>query len=229
VRPSLLGPALALVALAGGCQERRYPWDQGDAAAPPSPSRARTPLIPSGIGAPADSDGGKDPNADDEEARAPTPPVRVGGPWVRCYGNFHPGGDPVKDVTRLALLCGPANGMHQLTKKPFEGSVAEGSAGVAETFEAKRGECYRVFAAAEPGVADLDVAVRSSRGFSVAADHSEDSWPIVQPDRPFCPLADDRYTVEVSAHRGRGRFAAEVWALRSPKAPGRRSDEPATD
>jgi hypothetical protein len=67
---------------------------------------------------------------------------------------------------------------------------------------------------AEAGVADLDVVVRSSRGSAIAADHGEDPWPIVQPDRPFCALEDDRYTFEVSAKRGSGRFAAEVWALR---------------
>jgi hypothetical protein len=228
VRPSLLGPAPALAALAAlacGCQERPHPWDQGDAAVPQAPVRAVAPLLPSGIGAASSrSDGGKDPDSDADEVRPPTPPVRVGGPWVRCYGNFHASGEPVKDVTRLALLCGPANGMHRLSAKPFEGSVAAGSAGVTEPFEAKRGECYRVFAVAEPEVKDLDVTVRSSRGASIAADHSEDSWPIVQPDRPFCPLADDRYEVEISAHRGRGRFAAEVWVLRSPKAP---SESPA--
>lgn len=223
MRPSLLCPALALVALvalACGCQERQHPWDQGDAAVPQEPTRALSPLVPSGLGAASTgSDGGKDPGSDSDEARPPTPPVRVGGPWVRCYGNFRAGGEPVKDVTRLALLCGPENGMHRLSTKPFEGSVAEGSPGVTEAFEARRGECYRVFAVAEPEVKDLDVTVRSSRGAAIAADHSEDSWPIVQPDRPFCPLADDRCEVEISAHRGRGRFAAEVWVLRSPKTP----------
>jgi hypothetical protein len=82
---------------------------------------------------------------------------------------------------------------------------------------------------AEAGVEDLDITVRSSRGAMIAADHGEDRWPIVQPDRPFCPLEDDRYAVEISAHRGRGRFAAEVWVLRSPPATGARgraSDRP---
>jgi hypothetical protein len=78
----------------------------------------------------------------------------------------------------------------------------------------KKGECYRIFAVAEPGVGDLDVVVRSSRGAAIAADHSEDAWPIVQPDRPLCPLEDDAWTVELSARRGKGRVAAEVWALR---------------
>src|SRR5205814_2415483 len=107
-------------------------------------------------------------------------------------------------------------------KQPLEGAVSEGGAPVSEPLETKRGECYRVFAVADASVKDLDVTVRSSRGAPIAADHGEDAWPIVQPDRPFCPLEDDRATVEVTAKKGSGRFAAEVWVLRtSPKEPKR--------
>jgi hypothetical protein len=145
----------------------------------------------------------------------------VGGPWVRCYGGFHPSGDPIKDVTRLSLLCGPENGMKRLSKQPIEGAVSAGGPSVTDVFDARRGECYRVFAVADPGVTDLDVVLRSSRGSAIAADHGEDSWPIVQPDRPVCALEDDRLSVEISAKKGTGRFAAEIWVLRtsSPHVP----------
>lgn len=226
MRPSPPGLALALLALAlaltSGCQPpRAHPWDQGDAEAPPPPPpRASAPLFPGELAAPANSESGAGTPGESDAPPAPTPPVRVGGPWVRCYGNFRPSGEPVKDVTRLSLLCGPENGMRRLSRQPLEGSVAEGSPAVTEPLEARRGECYRIFAVAEPTVIDLDITVESSRGAGIAADHSEDSWPIVQPDRPFCPLADDRVTLSITARRGRGRFAAEVWVLRSPKAPG---------
>jgi hypothetical protein len=231
-----LAAVLPLLALASGCQPRARPWEQGDAGLPAeATSASASPNVPSWVT--ADGDGGPDsPDAtggdlaprDGGEAHheepseagasmpAVTPPVRVGGPWVRCYGNFHPSGEPVKDVTRLTLLCGPENGMHRLTKQTIVGAVEASGRPVTETFEARRGECYRVFAVAEPSVEDLDITVQSSRGVTVAADHSEDNWPIVQPDRPLCPLSDDRYTVEISARKGRGRIAAEVWSLRSP-------------
>ncbi|MDI1433804.1 hypothetical protein [Polyangium sorediatum] len=173
-------------------------------------------LPPSMLGeAPADPDGGAaeaGPAARNEDPIAS--PVRVGGPWIRCYGNFRLEGDPRKDLTRLTMLCGPENGMRRLTKEPVEGEVAEGGAPVPFPLEAKKGECYRIFAVAESSVADLDVVVRSSRGTSIAADHGEDRWPIVQPDRPFCPLEDDTLTVELAARRGKGKVVAEVWALR---------------
>jgi hypothetical protein len=106
--------------------------------------------------------------------------------------------------------------MRRLSSQAMVGSVAEGQPPVAETFASKRGECYRVFAVAEPSISDLDVAVRSSRDAVIAADHGEDAWPIVQPDRPFCVLEDDTLRIEISARRGQGRFAAELWGLPRP-------------
>lgn len=122
--------------------------------------------------------------------------------------------------------------MRRLSKRAIEGAVAEGQPGVTEKIKAARGACYRVFAVGGPGVTDLDVEVRSSRGAVIASDGGEDAWPIVQPDRPFCALEDDNVTVEISASKGAGRFAAEVWVLRTPerKAGGRgRGAAPSTD
>lgn len=204
---------MGVVALQGlGCEHRARPWDAPDAGGPPLTQAPPPPLFTA-----AHEDAGEpDLGPDGGLLRPDEPalPVRVGGPWVRCYGGFHPSGEPLKDVTRLSLLCGPENGMKRLSREPLAGTVSAGGPSVSETFEAHRGACYRIFAVAEPGVTDLDVVVRSSRGAAIAADHGEDAWPIVQPDRPFCALEDDRYTVEVSARRGSGRFAAEVWALR---------------
>jgi hypothetical protein len=198
------------------CEKRVHPWDQPDAGLPPvsapPPKLGLGPDTRPGAGV----DAGPTSDAGTEAEAAPTPLVRVGGPWVRCYGGFRSTGDPVKDVTRLAILCGPENGMKRLSKQTMTGEVREGAPAATEGFSAHRDECYRVFAVAEPNVVDLDVVVRSSRGAAVAADHGEDAWPIVQPDRPFCPLEDDRYTVEVTAKRGTGKFAAEVWVLRTP-------------
>ena len=223
MRRLFVAGALALSGL--GCEHRTHPWDPPDAGGPSLTETPPPPLL--AVDHPADDAGAPDPDAAHDGGYPQTPglrpdepalPVRVGGPWVRCYGGFHPSGEPLKDVTRLSLLCGPENGMKRLSKEPLAGAVSAGGPPVTETFEARRGACYRVFAVAEPTVADLDVVVRSSRGSAIAADHGEDSWPIVQPDRPFCALEDDRYTVEVSAKRGSGRFAAEVWALHAAHA-----------
>lgn len=105
--------------------------------------------------------------------------------------------------------------MRRLSNKPIEGDVSEGSAPITTPLDAKRGTCYRIFAVAEASVTDLDIVVRSSRGAPIAQDHGEDRWPIVQPDRPFCPLENDAMVVEMTAKHGKGRAAAEVWMLRA--------------
>ena len=149
-------------------------------------------------------------------------PSPVGGLWVSCYGGFHPTSEPVKDVTRLGLLCGPPNGMTQLGTESVTGSVAEGKPPFTYGFSARRGDCYRLFVVAGPGVSDLDVTVRSSRGTELARDHNEDRWPIVEPERPFCTYEDDEFAVELKAARGSGVVAAQVWVLPSGPAPERR-------
>lgn len=216
--PSLF--PLAAVLLALGCDSPRRPWEQQSPDGGPVPVLTAPAGLPYPLGALPLSSGAPAGEPDAGEADlVPEPPVRVGGPWVRCYGNFRISGEPVRDVTRLALLCGPENGMRRLSPQTMVGSVIAGQPPVSETFQAHRGECYRIFAAAEPAVLDLDVTVRSSRGMPIAADHGEDAWPIVQPDRPFCALEDDTLTVEVSARRGQGRFAGEIWMLPRPERP----------
>ncbi|UQA56618.1 hypothetical protein [Polyangium aurulentum] len=211
----LTATVLLLLGFAPGCRERARPWEQAGGATDAPGAPPGLPPLPRPPASAAEPDAGPANDAAPPGDDDPLPlPVRVGGPWVRCYGNFRITGEPLKDVTRLSLLCGPENGMRRVSKAPIEGEVEQGKEPIGSPLEVKKGECYRIFAVAEPQVADLDVVVRSSRGAAIAADHSEDAWPIVQPDRPLCPLEDDAWTVELSARRGKGRAAAEVWALR---------------
>src|SRR6266516_1256834 len=54
-------------------------------------------------------------------------PDPVGGSWVTCYGNYRPSSTPERDVTRLGLLCGPANGM-MLVGSTVTGEATENGA-----------------------------------------------------------------------------------------------------
>lgn len=220
-RHAALGPLAALL-FAPACRDRPRPWEQLADAAPASAPHSV--LLPDAslLGdapsfAEADASAAEDPDL--------LSPVRAGGPWVRCHDNFRLSGDPLRDVTRLGMLCGPSNGMRRMSD-PVQGAVEAGEAAHTSAFDVLSGECYRVFAAAEGTATALDVDVLSSHGARVAGDHGEDGWSIVQPDRPFCPLGDDTYTLEVKARRGRGRFAAEVWRLRTPPARGGRQAPP---
>jgi hypothetical protein len=129
---------------------------------------------------------------------------------VTCYAQFRPTSTPERDVTRVALLCGPENGM-----KPV-GPVITGEASdnpVEHPLEVKPGECFRLFAVAAGPVGDLAVEVRDPKGVPVASDHNNDRWPILNPDGPFCLLDGGKYSVRVHARQGRGPYALQVWKL----------------
>jgi hypothetical protein len=144
------------------------------------------------------------------DASAKRTPDPVGGSWVTCYGNYRPTSTPERDVTRLGILCGPANGM-----KPV-GAMAEGEItdnAIELPLEVRQGDCFRIFAVAEKTVSDLAVVVRDPKGGPVASDHNNDRWPILNPDGPFCLVDAGKYSVEVRARQGRGKYALQIWRL----------------
>lgn len=197
---------IALTLAHAGCRDDPRPWENPDASAPAvawgGPSAAATSLLD---GAP--SLVGSAPGLAD--------PVPVGGPWVSCYGAFRTSGEVHKDVTRLAYLCGPPNGMRR-RGDTLVGRVGEGEPPLSLQVAVAQGDCLRVFAVGESADMDVHVVVKSSRDKPIATDHDVDHFPIVHPDRPFCALSDDTLTVEISAKKGRGATAAEVWVLPAP-------------
>lgn len=151
--------------------------------------------------------------SDPADASGASGPAPVGGTWLSCYGGFRPRADPKLDVTRLGLLCGPINGMKKVSDVQ-EAELEDGGTGREHRFAAEAGDCYRIFAVGEPSVEDLDVEVFDPSRRRVAFDTSDDRWPIVQPDRPFCVTETGEYRARVRAQRGAGRYAIEIWRLR---------------
>jgi hypothetical protein len=149
------------------------------------------------------------PAAEATDARA----APVGGNWLKCYANFQPRTQPELEVLRLGLLCGPSNGMRKLSDVQ-QAELGDGGAGREHRFTAQAGDCYRIFAVGEPGIEYLDVEVFAPSGARVAWDTSDDRWPIVKPDGPFCVFHDGQYRAVVRAQRGSGRYAVEIWRLR---------------
>ncbi len=137
-------------------------------------------------------------------------PEPVGGPWVTCYAHFRPTTTPDRDVNRLALLCGPENGM-KMVGTPLTGDASD--IPVEHLLEAKPGECFRIFAVATAEVLDLAIEVRDPKGVPVASDHNGDRWPILNPDGPFCLLDGGKHTVRVHARQGKGSYALQIWRL----------------
>ncbi|MBW2458151.1 MAG: hypothetical protein JRI68_26845 [Deltaproteobacteria bacterium] len=211
------GWVAALCGVAAGCSKADPPWTHQPDGAVVDESE---PFLPGDRSGPwlGDASVGQSPAGDSGTKQAPV--SRVGGLWVSCYGRFKPSGDPVKDVTRLGLMCGPVNGMTQQgdtirgTVEP--GTGRPGQPGVpilAGQFRVQAGNCYRIFAVAAPKVRDLDVTIRSSRGSRLTSDQTEDPWPIVDPERPFCSFEDDTFSIEVASGGAAGPFALQVWTL----------------
>ena len=227
------------------CEERARPWG-GEGApvvlappAPPAPGasgerREADAGDADAAGGTGDEDAGADasggPGAGGEvPAEVGGPRVTPGGLWVRCLEGLALSGDPLKDVTRIGLVCGPSNGMRRKTRQALVGVIGENDPPVTATVRVARGACYRAFAVADAQVGELEVTFRSSREVTVARDHGAGRLAVVQPDRPFCSLADDALTMEVKALRGSGRFAAEVWSLGERRKKGDGADAPADE
>lgn len=205
--------ALTLV----GCEEAPRPWSGQPDGRLRDESSAFLPRRQHGEGPTAWLDAGAGgAAANDQVSEATSSPGATkesagGGLWVRCYDAFAPSGEPLRDVTRLALMCGPINGLDKLLDART-GRLAGGQA-ARHDFAARRGECYRVFAVGEPNVFDLDVSITSSRGSRLASDTTDGTWLVLDRDRPFCSFDDDTFSAEVRADGGAGRYAVEVWRL----------------
>ncbi|HEX9298033.1 MAG TPA: hypothetical protein VF881_19470 [Polyangiaceae bacterium] len=144
------------------------------------------------------------------EASARSGPEPVGGSWTTCYAHYRPTSTPERDVTRLGLMCGPANGM-RLVGTMAQGEVGEGA--VDHPLDVRPGDCFRIFAVADSQVSDLALEVRDPKGVPVASDHNNDRWPILNPDGPFCLLEGGKFTVRLHARQGMGRYAFQIWQL----------------
>lgn len=186
----------SLALLASGCESAPKPWDQPTGGAPPPTS------------APA-----KAPPPSAEPTVASAGRIESGGPFVSCYAGFRPSAEPVRDVTRLSLVCGPSTGMRRVLDVAYEGALSEGGTSLEVPLKLQQGSCYRIFAVGDPQIEDLDVSVVSARGVVVAGDPGVDRVVILQPDRPLCSTADDEARIRVAAKKGRGRFALEIYAM----------------
>lgn len=133
------------------------------------------------------------------------------GPWEACYSSFAPAGDAESDLTRLVRDCGPMGGMKAVTPIRF-GQQSSSDPVDRYTFEVpSAGKCYRVYAAGESSIEDLDLLLRGPTRDHFVADVTHDSWPVLPPREPVCFPEPGSYMLEVSVYRGSGRYALQVW------------------
>jgi len=132
-------------------------------------------------------------------------------PWEACYSSFAPAGDPEGDLMRLVRDCGPTGGMRAVTPVRVGRQSSEDPVD-RYTFEVPApGKCYRVYAAGESSIEDLDLLLRGPTQGAFVADVTHDSWPVLPPREPVCFTLPGSYMIEVSVYRGSGRYALQVW------------------
>jgi len=75
------------------------------------------------------------------------------------------------------------------------------------------GACYRIFAIGDEGVEDLDTGLQDPSGAWVSKDVLEDSFPILNPQGPFCVRQGGRYKLLVEVAKGSGKYAVQLWKV----------------
>ncbi len=134
-----------------------------------------------------------------------------------CDEGLRASGEPRHDVTRLGLVCGPTEGFRR-DLDAIEGALAEGGAAVEVPLPLEPGRCYRIVAAAETTISDLDVELRSERDVPLASDDDDEPLVVVHRDGAPCAGSGGEARAIFRAGKGRGRFAAEVWSRPSGDA-----------
>lgn len=161
------------------------------------------------------------PGSPDAEARLPPlPPLPAAshayqhGVWSSCANGYGVSGQPRPDVTRLAFLCGPYQGMSRHGRTWF-GRLEPGKhASFERTLQ--KDQCARVFAVAEEPDSVFRVSVSSPSGEVVARNRSHDGFIVVNEQGAFCVGETGSFSIRVEGERGSGRAAVEVWSLPPP-------------
>jgi hypothetical protein len=135
-----------------------------------------------------------------------------GGTFESCYQSFRPTGVVEQDLAQMTSLCGPPNAMKPVTPV-LQGTQSQRDTLARYTFHGEMGRCYRIFAASERDVRDLDLALLDPDKNVVGHDTNEDAFPMLNPDGPFCLTRPGVYTVLVSVEKGAGRYALQVWGF----------------
>ena len=151
------------------------------------------------------------PLAPAPESKSTVASIRSDESWAACHRRFKAAAHDVSsDVAALARACEKPTKM-KLLGKTLTGKQADRDRPQSLPFEARAGHCYRVYAQAEPGVRDLDVAVKDSAGVLVAHDAAHNGSSVVTDDGAVCFRQDDKASVVVSVGLGGGAYAVQIW------------------
>jgi hypothetical protein len=191
---------------------------------PPTPSASASASETSAAPTPSASDTtAATPPAASSAATPPEPPAQaeqkskkadkkvVGSEWADCHKDVKSTANHTADVAKLGKACEKATKMKAMGKVLTGSQDAEGKP---QQFplKAEAGKCYRVYAAADKGITDLDIAIKDSNGDIAGDDSTDDPTPVVLEDGAVCFKEADAATVIVSVGGGKGKYALQVWS-----------------
>lgn len=180
------------------------------AACGPKPTTAPVIAPPGSASAPASGPAAPTPLPSGLPPALPVPPMGVRGstrarvvpdPAAACPETHAARGAPAAMVKQLADACGLRPAAPALS-----GTLGDGESAKSWPFRAKKGQCYRLLVAHEPGLQDVVVLLRDSQG-AYATEGPEVAVPA---GGKVCFEADDDATVMVSAGTGRGAFVVQI-------------------
>ncbi len=156
-------------------------------------------------------------------ASASTEPVPIASASVpnrgdACDAGFRISGEPRADAVRLGLICGPPERFRR-DSDAIEGALAAGGAVVEIPLRMQPRRCYRIVAAAEPTISDLDVELRSEREVVLASDDDDASFAVVYRRGAVCSERAGEASLVFRSGNGKGRFAAEIWSRPDEETP----------
>jgi hypothetical protein len=114
----------------------------------------------------------------------------------------------------------PERVLASMAKKWAAGLIAAGPVVSGRLEEGKRGDhltvlregfCYRVLAAGEDAVQDMDLFLYDPSGVQMQQDATEDRLPVLGSDAELCPQASGAFRVQVFMYKGAGAYALRVY------------------
>lgn len=143
---------------------------------------------------------------------APTP-KSVPKPESQCAQLVKRSGDITTDINAIGDACGTKFGLVAVAP-PYSRKLTQ-EQGWQKQFELElEAGCYRLFAAGDSGIHDLDTGIKDSAGTVIAEDSSNGPMPVLNPDGPFCIDRAQKVTLFARVGSGGGQYAMWLWKKR---------------
>lgn len=117
-------------------------------------------------------------------------------------------------------LAPPRDALNALAKRYAAGLIPDAPVQEGELAQGERrdhlivmrpGSCYRVIAAGESTLQDLDLALFDPTGAPVTGDPGQDRYPVIGVHSGVCPSQAGSFRLQAHAYVGQGKYALRVY------------------